>query len=164
MNSNKIILDLCGEKYERNIYYDHKGYACVCINGREYKVHILIWQSVNGVKPKGYEIHHKDKNKANYSISNLELLTPSEHRRIHAGWVRTGGIFTHKPCNGCKQILPLNDFYFANTRKIETALCKVCHNEVTSGRNQKPELKEKIKGYKRNYYRKHYVKQKRCTV
>jgi hypothetical protein len=159
-NSDKIILDLCGIRYERKIYLDHKGYSCVYINHKEYKVHVLVWQSVFGIKPKGYEIHHKDQDKSNYDIDNLELLSSSDHRRIHAGWVRISGEWTHKPCNKCGQLLPLSDFYYVNTRKIETALCKVCHNETISERNARPELKEKIKVYKRNYYRMHCGKQK----
>lgn len=31
-----------------------------------------------------YEVHHKDENKANNSIDNLECLTPAEHRRRHS--------------------------------------------------------------------------------
>lgn len=31
-----------------------------------------------------YEVHHKDENKANNSIDNLECLTPAEHRRLHS--------------------------------------------------------------------------------
>lgn len=31
-----------------------------------------------------YEVHHRDENKANNELSNLECLTPAEHRRRHA--------------------------------------------------------------------------------
>lgn len=48
------------------------------------RMHIYVWEYYNGAIPKGYEVHHKDLNKANNDISNLELLTVSEHRKIHA--------------------------------------------------------------------------------
>lgn len=31
-----------------------------------------------------YEVHHKDGNRQNNDLSNLECLTPSEHQRLHA--------------------------------------------------------------------------------
>lgn len=151
-NDNKVILDLCGVRYEREGWTDHKGYKCVCIKGKEYKVHVLVWESANGPKPKGNEIHHKDLNKSNYELSNLESLTPSDHRKIHAGWIRSNGKWTRKPCNRCEKILPLSDFYYANTRKIESALCKKCHNEVITERNGSTVNKQKLKTYKHEWY------------
>ena len=153
-NKDKIILDLCGTQYERKVFYDCKGYPCVYIDGREYKVHVLVWEAAYGSKPSGFEIHHKDFTKINYRLDNLELLTPSEHRRIHAGWVRTSGEWTHKPCSGCNQLLPLTEFYHVKTRNIETALCKDCHNKAITEHNKDGRRRE----YKRDYYRKHYGK------
>lgn len=121
-NSKKIILDLCGEKVERAMYFDHKGYPCIRVRRKEYKVHVLIWESKFGKKPNGYEIHHKDQDKSNYDIENLELMTPTNHRRLHAGWIRTNNVWTHKHCNKCNEVLPLNDFYYVKTRSIESAL------------------------------------------
>lgn len=46
-------------------------------------VHILVYEAFKGTIPKGYQIHHKDKNRFNNCIKNLECLTPSEHIRIH---------------------------------------------------------------------------------
>lgn len=33
--------------------------------------------------PKGYSIHHKDGNRYNNDLSNLQLLTKTEHHRLH---------------------------------------------------------------------------------
>lgn len=33
---------------------------------------------------KGYEVHHIDRNRDNNDISNLQLLTTSEHQKLHA--------------------------------------------------------------------------------
>ena len=166
MDSDKIILDLCGVRYEREGWTDHKGYKCVCINGREYKVHVLVWESANGPKPKGNEIHHKDLDKSNYELSNLESLTPSDHRRIHAGWIRNNREWSHKPCNRCIEILPLSEFYYVNTRKIASAMCKKCHNEVMSEKikNNNAEQKQRLKVYKREWAKAHYIKRKRVVA
>jgi len=109
----------------KKIWFDSKGYAVIWRAGQQKKVHILEWEKYNGKKPKGYEVHHKDENKANWNIDNLQLETPSSHQRIHAGWIRKNGIWILKPCNNCNQILPLDKFY---PRKglTPSALCKEC--------------------------------------
>lgn len=49
----------------------------------ERRLHRAIWKFYNGEIPKGYHIHHKDENKENNDIDNLELLSPSEHQKKH---------------------------------------------------------------------------------
>ncbi|MBR0060392.1 MAG: HNH endonuclease, partial [Selenomonadaceae bacterium] len=43
----------------------------------------VVWTYYNGEIPDGYEIHHVDENKANDDISNLQMMTKSEHWKIH---------------------------------------------------------------------------------
>lgn len=45
--------------------------------------HIYVWEQVNGKKPKGYVIHHIDEDKSNNDISNLKMMTISEHAKLH---------------------------------------------------------------------------------
>lgn len=47
-------------------------------------VHREIWKSVHGPIPPGHHIHHKDGNKLNNSIENLECISQSEHMSLHA--------------------------------------------------------------------------------
>lgn len=42
-------------------------------------LHKIIWVAANGVVPNGFEIDHIDKDKANYKLSNLRLLTPVQN-------------------------------------------------------------------------------------
>ena len=124
-----------GKRYKSySIYYDNKGYAIIYINGKDIKLHVFVWEEANGEKPKGYQIHHLDGNKANYNLKNLLPVNQSDHFRIHAGWVKTNGKWTHKPCNRCKKIMTLDKFY---PRKglPPTALCKPCHNEAIKERD-----------------------------
>lgn len=46
-------------------------------------VHILVYEAFVGPIPEGYQIHHKDKNRFNNCVDNLECLTSREHVRIH---------------------------------------------------------------------------------
>lgn len=53
------------------------------INGKRKRLHIYIWEKHNGAIPSGFHIHHKDKNKYNNSIENLELIDGSKHLSLH---------------------------------------------------------------------------------
>ena len=46
--------------------------------------HILVAQAFLGERPEGYQVHHKDEDKANPRADNLEYLSRSEHRQEHA--------------------------------------------------------------------------------
>jgi len=109
------------------VWYDVKGYPTIWIDGKSIKVHVYVWERVYGEKPEGFVVHHIDFNKKNFDLDNLELLSESNHKRVHAGWVREKGTWIAKPCNMCKTIYPLSNFY---PRKgyTPTALCKRCHN------------------------------------
>ena len=48
------------------------------------RLHRYVWEYYNGDIPAGYDIHHKDKDKSNNDISNLEMLEKAEHRQFHA--------------------------------------------------------------------------------
>ena len=48
------------------------------------RIHRYVWEFYNGDIPKGHHIHHIDGNKSNNDISNLQLLSASEHTRMHA--------------------------------------------------------------------------------
>ena len=47
-------------------------------------MHRYVWEHYNGKIPEGCEIHHKDLNRNNNDISNLECLSKSEHKKLHA--------------------------------------------------------------------------------
>ena len=59
------------------------GYYWVqlCLNNvsKVSSVHRLVWLVFNGPIPEGLQINHKDENKANNALLNLELVTPSQN-------------------------------------------------------------------------------------
>lgn len=67
---------------ELSQYYSNGGYLAVKITrngiGRKYLVHILVMWAFNGKNNKR-EINHKDGNKKNNNIENLEYCTRSEN-------------------------------------------------------------------------------------
>lgn len=58
---------LCGN------YFQHQGK----------RLHVAVWRHYNGEIPKGYHVHHKDKNRAHNDIDNLELVESSMHHSMH---------------------------------------------------------------------------------
>ena len=48
-------------------------------NGERTLLHRDVWQSRYGSIPDGYDIHHLDRDRFNNHISNLELISKSEH-------------------------------------------------------------------------------------
>ena len=47
------------------------------------RLHVYIWSKYNGDVPKGHEIHHKDEDKDNNEITNLECWTKNRHKKWH---------------------------------------------------------------------------------
>lgn len=82
-------------------YYDDNDLACVdgysfrkdkktgyflsskLIGGKRKRLHVYIWEKYNGEVPRGYAVHHIDENKMNNELSNLTVITSSEHSEIH---------------------------------------------------------------------------------
>ena len=60
------------------------GYPTIFVNDKNVLLHRYVWEKHNGQIPKGYQVHHKDENKHNYSIENLILIEGKEHHRYHA--------------------------------------------------------------------------------
>lgn len=73
----------------------YRGIRIVVTRGRLVSclAHRLLWHVLRGPIPRGLEVNHKDGNKLNNRLDNLELLTTSENCR-HA--LRTGLIIPKK--------------------------------------------------------------------
>lgn len=79
-----------------NTTIEHNGVSYYLINdngipyykrstgGVTIALHRVIWEETYGAIPDGYHIHHKDGNSLNNDVSNLELLTNSNHIKLHA--------------------------------------------------------------------------------
>jgi len=68
-----------GNKYTlRNNGYYGKTY------GSRSLMHRDVWEYHNGEIPPDHDIHHKDRDKTNNTIENLELLLKSEHARRYS--------------------------------------------------------------------------------
>jgi len=75
-----IIYDGIKWYQKKNKYYETNGSKK---DGYKH-LHRYIWEKYNGKIPDGYYIHHKDLNRENNDISNLQMVTLAEHNTIHS--------------------------------------------------------------------------------
>ena len=55
-------------------------------DGRPVFLHRYVYETERGPIPDGWHVHHKDENRQNNSIENLECLSPEDHRAEHEPW------------------------------------------------------------------------------
>jgi len=69
--------------FNKKFYIDKdKGYW-ISTTCPKIRAHAWVWINNRGSIPKGCHIHHKDGDKSNNSIENLELMAQSEHLKLH---------------------------------------------------------------------------------
>ena len=61
---------------------NHDGYVRLNTRNGGRMLHRLVWESVNGPVPDGYEIHHKCGNRACQNLTHLECIHGSEHATL----------------------------------------------------------------------------------
>ncbi|MBE3092789.1 MAG: HNH endonuclease [Chloroflexi bacterium] len=83
-NKGKKGVQVSWRKGKSQGYINTHGYLVFYINGKEYLAHRMIWEKYYGTIPEGHIVHHKDENKLNNDISNLELKeNRSKHMKLH---------------------------------------------------------------------------------
>ena len=82
-------------------------------------LHHLVWGNhYNKKVPKGYHIHHKDENKTNNDINNLQLISASEHAKLHAKTRNNTGFRVSKQsCDRTKQGFTYRYIYRKNGKQ-----------------------------------------------
>jgi hypothetical protein len=99
--------------------------------------HRMVWREHYGEIPPRKHVHHKDGDKLNNHINNLELIDPTPHARMHrremvGGYSVIDGV-DHKICRQCLKTFPIDSFYKKPSGKhgnvSHHSYCKPCYNE-----------------------------------
>jgi hypothetical protein len=62
------------------------------IQEKTLSVHRCVWAAFNGPIPEGHEINHKNKQKLDNSLENLECLSIIAHRKVTSESLMGGGV------------------------------------------------------------------------
>src|SRR3990167_345484 len=107
-------------------YITKKGYCRLYHEGRLRMEHCVVWESYNGRIPEGMCIHHKNENKLDNRITNLQLVTPTEHKRLHSN-CRYRENLEEKKCKKCGEWKPITrEFWYYVQKKWPQPPCKKC--------------------------------------
>jgi HNH endonuclease/NUMOD4 motif len=106
-----------------HINKERHNYHYVFANGKSYRVHVLVAKYFLGNKPSAeYQVNHKDRNKSNNHVDNLEWVTPKENMK-HA---RLNGFDSSK-----------------SARKLSESLIKNVYIEAWSGLYKQSDIAKK---------------------
>lgn len=72
------------------LYKSNKGYLRFSYCGKWYSVHRVVYELFIGKIPQGLVIDHKDENKTNNAVTNLQVLTVGDNIRKHWSLVKEG--------------------------------------------------------------------------
>lgn len=81
---NPIFVIVDGHKFTKDKKSGYYISSKPINDGKKILLHRYVWQKHNGAIPEGFIVHHIDENKENNEISNLTLMSLSEHSSKHA--------------------------------------------------------------------------------
>lgn len=81
----EVLLHLRSQ-YADRVYFTNRGYICYYLDEQcKPFEHRLVADQVFGGIPEGYHVHHINGKRFDNRASNLEILSPANHARLHHG-------------------------------------------------------------------------------
>lgn len=72
------------QHFGRQFYLDKKKGYWISTDYPRIRAHVWVYKNHHGAIEKGFHIHHKDGDKSNNDISNLEKLSSFDHLSLHS--------------------------------------------------------------------------------
>lgn len=82
VHKEKVKQNFGTDKQKKHI--DYSGYIVICIPNKHIREHIYVFEREYGKIPKGFVVHHKNFNKQDNRIENLQLMSSKEHKVLHS--------------------------------------------------------------------------------
>lgn len=135
-----------------NIHIDMLGYPRIWMHGKGLVlIHRLVAKRAWGDMVDNMDVHHRDGNKMNWALENLQVITHQEHMQIHRKLnLAAQGIDpeTQAICSTCKKVLPVEQFCIDRQRGNGRArTCRACSLEINRKHRERggQELKDRKK-------------------
>jgi len=116
--------------------------------GRAVMAHVVEWERHHGPIPEGFQVHHKNHDKQDNRIENLELVDAITHKRIHSGCELRDGEWW-KPCHICGEFKPVTaeHWYISAAGYPLYGRCRPCHvRKVVADKQRRRALQVSGKG------------------
>jgi hypothetical protein len=107
------------EHFERKFYLDKKTGYWISTDHPRIRAHQWVWLNHHSVIPNGYHIHHKNENKSDNRIDNLELIEKHRHMKYHMDQRMNDPKYRKKIVEQCEKIRPLTKAWHSSPEGIE---------------------------------------------
>lgn len=151
--SEKVKLLPCQTRKHGTGTVTKDGYIRVSVKQKDTLQHHVVWTKVNGPIPTGMHIHHKDGDESNNELSNLQLVTPEEHRRIHMGFVKDSAGIWWKECKRCHILKKAEtDFQevLRSDRTYRKSFLHICRECIPAFNRERTVIRAKTKKERKN--------------
>ncbi len=102
------------EHFNRKFYLDKQTGYWISTDYPRIRAHQWVWKCHHTMIPKGYHIHHKNEDKSDNRIENLELIEQSRHLKLHMDDRLKDPIQLQKIKDNCAKIRPMTKAWHAS--------------------------------------------------